>query len=248
MPLPRPNLSATFELDLPVSKKKIKLRQFTVKEQHILLLADQTEELAQLYVAIKQIIQNCDVEETIEDIEQIPLAELEYIFMYLRGISFDNHIELRMGHVDNINNKGEECDHKGDFTLNIGDIQIENTELVNEIPLDDSGEKVLHLRPPTYKTVENLKNLPEDLEESQVEKLMIVDHIQMYMDGEEMFKREDYSNDEWIEFLDSMFIDAYDKLLEYFRTLPKMTYKGTYICSKCGCEERVEMEGLSDFL
>ena len=49
----------TYELKLPVSKKKVKFRPFLVKEQKNLLMAMESQDTSEVQLAIKDILNNC---------------------------------------------------------------------------------------------------------------------------------------------------------------------------------------------
>jgi len=61
MSLPKIDLPL-FELKLPSTGEKIKYRGFTVKEEKILLVAQQSDDPEQEILATKQIINNCIVD------------------------------------------------------------------------------------------------------------------------------------------------------------------------------------------
>ena len=48
-----------FEIEVPSTKKKVKYRPFTVKEEKILLIAQEANDIDHIITAIKQIITNC---------------------------------------------------------------------------------------------------------------------------------------------------------------------------------------------
>ena len=48
-----------FNLTLPFSEKKLKYRPFTVKEEKILLFGQQSRDLSQIADSVKQVVQNC---------------------------------------------------------------------------------------------------------------------------------------------------------------------------------------------
>ncbi len=82
MALPQANV-AKYELTLPSQQKKIKYRPFLVKEEKILLIAQESQDLDQIILAIKQIIGNCfekiDVDSlSTFDIESGTQVELRY--------------------------------------------------------------------------------------------------------------------------------------------------------------------------
>jgi hypothetical protein len=58
MALPKLN-QPLFEIEIPSTGKKARYRPFTVKEEKILLIAQESKELDQIILSVKQVISNC---------------------------------------------------------------------------------------------------------------------------------------------------------------------------------------------
>ena len=85
-------VTPTYELEIPSSKEKITYRPFLVKEEKILLLAQEAGEESDILNAIKQIIKNCTFEEV--EVNDMALFDLEYIFLRIRSKSLGEKVEL----------------------------------------------------------------------------------------------------------------------------------------------------------
>ncbi len=74
----------TFELNIPSTDEKIKYRPFLVKEEKILL---QAQEGAgdEVIAAILQIVENCTFGKI--NVDQLPSFDIEYIFLKIRSKS-----------------------------------------------------------------------------------------------------------------------------------------------------------------
>ena len=81
-----------FNIEIPSIKKTKKFRPFLVKEEKILLLAQQGND-SDLLDAITQIINNCCLEDL--NISSLASFDLEYIFLKLRARSVNNLVELK---------------------------------------------------------------------------------------------------------------------------------------------------------
>ena len=81
MPLPKID-APVFDLTLPLSKKKIKFRPFLVKEQKNLLMAMESNDREMIEKNVKQVLQNCTINENI-DIEKLPVIDIEFYFLNL---------------------------------------------------------------------------------------------------------------------------------------------------------------------
>jgi len=96
MPLPKLD-QPLFETTLPSTQKKVKFRPFTVKEEKILLVAQESKDLEQIILAIKQIITNCVPDVNVDD---IAMFDVEWLLINIRAkdsISvkyFDDHNKI----------------------------------------------------------------------------------------------------------------------------------------------------------
>ena len=91
MPLPK-IATPTYELDLPSSGKKIKYRPFLVKEEKVLILALESENVKQITTAIKAILKDCI--STRIKIDTLPTFDIEYLFLNIRAKSVGESLDL----------------------------------------------------------------------------------------------------------------------------------------------------------
>ena len=90
MPLPKIDLPV-FELKLVSLSNPVRFRPFLVKEEKLLLMALQDGDEETVFKTIKQIINNCLVDEV--DIDKLPIFDIEYLFLNLRARSIGEKIE-----------------------------------------------------------------------------------------------------------------------------------------------------------
>ena len=64
MPLPK-IATPTYELVIPSTGKKIKYRPFLVKEEKVLILAMESEDMSTIAVAVKDVIKNCIISQEV---------------------------------------------------------------------------------------------------------------------------------------------------------------------------------------
>ena len=92
MPLPKIS-TPTYELELPSTGKKIKYRPFLVKEEKILILALESENIKQITTSIKSILKECIQTRGVK-IDTLPIFDIEYLFLNVRGKSVSEALEL----------------------------------------------------------------------------------------------------------------------------------------------------------
>ena len=94
MPLPKIN-SPTYELVIPSSKKKIRYRPFLVKEEKILVIAMESNEIKDIATAVKQVLNNCIITRGIK-IEKLSTFDIEYLFLNVRGKSVGESVDIKV--------------------------------------------------------------------------------------------------------------------------------------------------------
>ena len=74
MPLPKIN-TPTYELVLPSNNKKVRYRPFLVREEKILVMALESEDMKQITSSIVQILSDCILTKGV-NIEQLPSFDI----------------------------------------------------------------------------------------------------------------------------------------------------------------------------
>jgi hypothetical protein len=232
-----------YDLVLPLSKKKIKYRPFLVKEEKILMMAMESEDEDSVMNAIKQIANNCCLEDII--VEDIPMVDLEYYFLHLRARSVGEVAELQY----KCNNKvkddaGEEktCNHLVKFDVNIFEIEPKkNPEHTNKIELSDELGMVMR-----YPSLKSIGDISDSAESEKITSILIA-CIEYIYDKDNIYYRKDIDDSELIEFVDSMTREQFLKVQTFFDTMPKLTKDLEFKCGKCGYTEKIEVEGIQNF-
>lgn len=233
MPLPKID-KPLFELTIPSSNEKIKYRPFTVKEEKILLIAQESKDMKQAILAIKQILTNCIQD---YDIEKLAVFDLEYILMQIRAKAVND--EMRFKVTD------PETEEAVELTLNIDDIQIIRSDKHNKIiRVTDDISLVMK-----YPTIDFLTKIRED-NSAEGESVALFELMKVCIDtvveGENVYKLKDFTDEEVDEFMDSLESKVLANIKEFFDTIPKMRYETKYT-TKDGTEKTFVAEGTETF-
>ena len=94
MPLPKIN-TPTHELVLPSNGKKIKYRPFLVREEKILVMAMESEDMKQITTAIVDILNNCILTRGVK-VEKLSTFDIEYLFLNVRSKSVGETVEVNV--------------------------------------------------------------------------------------------------------------------------------------------------------
>ena len=93
MALPRLN-TLTYELELPSTGDKLKYRPFLVKEQKALMIAQESEDNKLIENTFAQIINDCVFDDV--DPYSMPMFDIEYLFLRIRGKSVGEKVKLNL--------------------------------------------------------------------------------------------------------------------------------------------------------
>lgn len=229
-----PKIAApTFELTQPSTGKTIQYRPFLVKEEKSLLIARESGERKDVFNAVKQIINACVMTEGF-DVNQIPLFDMEYIFINLRAKSVNNIVEFQV--EDSTDGKTY------DLSVDLDEVQVVFPEgHDNKVQISDKIGLVM--KHPTPEISDKIANLETVAEITYQTMLSCIDYV---YDEEETYPWAQSSDKERKEFLDNLPIEAYNKIQKFFETVPKIEHIVTYENSE-GVEKKVVFRNLEDF-
>lgn len=231
-----------YEIELPISKKKLKFRPFLVKEQKNLLMAYEADDAETINNNIKQILLNCIIDEKI-DIDEIPIVDIEYYFLQLRARSVGEIVDAKY-RCNNIVGEGDTtCNNIMEASINVLDINItQNNEIKNIIPITETIS--VKLKYPRFSLIKSAVKEPDV---TKIALSMVVDSIECIYDGEETHYAKDYEKEDLLEFLESLNQHQFASIEEFFENLPRLDKTVNIKCSKCGFDHELYFEGLESF-
>jgi hypothetical protein len=212
-----------------------------VKEQKNLLMAMEADDVETINNNIRQILTNCILDKNF-DVDSLPLVDVEFLFLNLRARSVGEIVETR--YRCNIeNSEGKECGNIMEKEVNILDINIVQEEKVDNVIQVENNISV-KLKYPQFSTI---KSVEKAKDETELALSMIIDSIDAIFDGEQWFYTKDYTKEEIQEFVESLRIESFERIEEFFNHLPKLNKKIDMKCSKCGFNHTIYFEGLESF-
>ena len=232
-----------YEITLPLSKQKIKFRPFLVKEEKILLMAMESEEEEAVLLAIKQIVNNCCIDDI--NVDDLPILDLEYMFLQLRARSVGEIIDLEYkcnNEVKDEEGLDKPCNHIIKLSFNALEIYPEQDEN-HSCKIQLTQKLGVVMKYPDFKIMEKIRNLKE----SEILGKLVSSSIDYIYDEENMYYAKDASKEELLEFIDSLTKEQFGMIQKFFEDIPKLTKKLDFKCNKCGYEENIEIEGIQSF-
>ena len=224
-----------FKLKIPSTGKTVSYRPYTVQEEKLLLIVRMSENIDEIIDAVKQIVNNCVLDDI--EVDSLAMFDIEYIFINLRKVSVGNVVELVYS----------DDDKRYPFTVDLEQVKVKfdkdnskNIELGNGLgivlkyPNMKSSLKVeFDLR------VSLLK--PSDVETGVFD--MIIDCVEYIYDEEKAYR--DFTKEELKEFIFSLSLTDLDKIHKFFKTLP--TVEHDVEVDVKGEKRRVTLRGMKDF-
>ena len=240
MPLPKIS-TPTYELELPSTGKSIKYRPFLVKEEKVLILALESQDVKQITLAIKSVLKDCILTKGVK-IEELPSFDIEYIFLNVRGKSVGEAIDL----VVTCSDDGET---QVPVKIYVDEVQVQkDPEHSSEIKLDDNI--VVKMKYPSLdQFIKNNFDFSTQESVSTIERSfdIISSCIESIFSGEEAWAASDCTKKELVEFIESMNSEQFKKIENFFVTMPRLSHTFTVTNPKTKTENSVTLEGLTSF-
>ena len=214
----------TYEIELPISKKKIKYRPFLVKEQKNLLMALESNESSTIQQNVRDILNNCTLTEGI-NIDKLPIIDVEYYFINLRSKSVGEIVETRY----RCNNEVEEkvCGNIMEASVNLQNIQPYREEEVSpEIQLTD--KVMIKMKYPEFGIIKDSINM-DDI--TEVTFNLISESIEHIYDGDQFYYAHEAEPGEMLEFVEGLNQAQFEKVEHFFNNLPKLKETVEMTCS-----------------
>ena len=222
-----------YELELPSTGEKVKYRPFLVKEQKVLMLASESEDDTQLKDALANIISSCTFKKI--DPYQIPMFDIEFMFLRIRGKSVGEKVELNILCPDD--NKT-----RVNVKINLEDIDVHmKKDHTNEIRVTKDIKIVMR-----YPFLNDMVNITDKSDTTSVF-AMIKRCISEIHDGDKVHNMIDISNKELDEFLDNLSTKVFENLGEFFVSMPKVIHSVKVKNPKTKKTGVVEIEGIQSF-
>ena len=239
MALPKIDLP-TFKLYLNSLEREIVFRPFIVKEEKLLLLALEANDLNSVLEAIKQVINNCVLTEI--DVDSLPLFEIEYIFLNLRARSMGEVVNLTYICGNELED-GKKCPTEMDVEVDMLKAALENKSQDPVIMLSENvGIKF------KYPTIEVSRILNDENVSEMETTLHLIELCTDYLfDEEQVYKTTDMQPGEFEEFIGNLTQDQFSQMQKFFDGIPKIKYDTEVTCSGCGKRHNIHLEGILDF-
>lgn len=220
-----------FQIKLVSIDKPVKFRPFTVKEEKILLIAEESKEDSDILLAIKQVINNCCLSEI--DVGRLPLFDIEYFFLQLRCKSVNNLSTVRFRDSDD--------EIIRDFEIDLDTIKPS---------IDPNHSSVIKLNEKItvkfkYPSIDMATKISKIDRYSNIEYL--AECLDKIYEEDEVYEAENFKFEERLEFINNLTNKMFEKIISTFiDTMPKLVHRLEYVNNK-GEKKTINLEGYRSF-
>ena len=219
---------------IPSTGKTIEYRPFLVKEEKILLMAQESEDTAQLILAMKDIVKSCTYDKV--NPNDLTSFDLEFLFLKLRAKS--------VGEISNVKIKCTECDHHTENQIDLDNINVVVDDKISKTIMLTSTVGI-NLR---YIKVKDMAAL-SDTNKSQGELInnLIVASIESIFDETAVYPADTSSTEELQGFINSLNREQMSKIEAFISAAPKLQHSLKFTCKGCSHDNDVTLSGLQSF-
>ena len=242
MALPKVS-TPTYELIVPSTGEKVSYRPFLVKEEKTLLMAAEDQNISTITKAMRDIISTCTEGEV--DLKNLAPYDIEYIFLQLRGKSIGDVINLNLKKPESIECEEPECPGSTEIKIDIDDIKIDTSSIVDS-KIELTKDIGIKLGFPQLDSIQKYTTKGGGMTPDGVFK-MINDCIEYIWEGKEIYKAKDATKKELNDFIESLNTVQFNKIRDFFESMPRLRHEITWTCSKCDKSAPLLLEGIDSF-
>ena len=235
MSLPKIN-TLEYQLNLPSTDEEITYRPFLVKEEKLLLIAHETGDEKATFSAIKELIKGCVVQDLA--IDMLPMFDIEYIFLNIRAKSVGEIAKLKII-----------CPDDEKTTV---DVEVDLTKI--NIQMDEKHDARIQLTDNigilmSYPSLDIVQEHAVLGTEQPVEQLfkMVAECMYQVWEGEEVQDASDFSWKEKMEFIESLSHSQFEKIQEFFETMPALKHEIKVTNPNTKVKSTVVLQGIQSF-
>lgn len=236
MALPKPTVP-TYELELPSTGKTIKYRPFIVKEEKLLLIATESGDDKQMRDAIVEILKACILTRGVK-VDDLPMFDLEYIFLRIRSKSVGELIEMTFTAKD-------DNETKLPYTLNLEEVVCNKPE-GHDKKVSLSATSGLIMKYPSMEQFITSQILQKDQSTEEIFD-EIINCVEQIYDGDEVWEAKTTPKKEIKDYLEGLTSKQFEEIQKFYATMPKVSHTFSLTNPNTGVASEYTIEGLTNF-
>jgi len=226
--------SPKYTLEIPSTREVIEYRPFLVKEEKILLIAQESQDQGQIMNALKDVVSACTYGKINPD--KLTPYDLEYVFIKLRAKS--------VGEVSTVGIKCKECKTDNKVDINLDDITVSGELPNSRIQLTDTigvNMKPMCMRDLTKIALKQKASTADQMTDT------IIANIESIYDQSTIYLKENSTREEMEAFIGSLNRTQMKKIEEFIEGLPKVKHDVNFKCTSCSTVNSQTISGIQSF-
>tara|TARA_Y100000356_G_C11108084_1_gene208050 strand:- start:22 stop:630 length:609 start_codon:yes stop_codon:yes gene_type:complete len=200
------------------------------------MMAMESKSSADITQAVKDIVLECTFNKV--DISNMPMFDVEYIFLNVRAKSVGEVSKLKLLCPD---------DKKtyADVELDLNEVKVQvGEDHTNKIELGNGMGLIMK-----YPTIDSFNESGiRDINPSNMLEVIGTCILQIYEeDGKKVYDPKDQTQKELTEFIEQLNTKQFKDLQKFFETMPKLKHEITIKNPKTKKESKITLTGLNDF-
>ena len=198
----------------------------------------ESEDEKEMQNAVKQILKNCILTRGIS-VDKLAVFDIEYLFLKIRGKSVCEDIKLYIVCPDDEVTEVE-------VSVNVEDVKIQKSDKHDPV-IQLTDQVAIVMKYPSMEMF--VKNNITGESQQKVDTIfdMTIDCISQVVEGEDVLEAKSFSKKEMLEFVETFDTQQFQKIQDFFETMPKLSHTIKVLNPKTNIESEVVIEGLSSF-
>lgn len=225
---------------VPSTKTKVRYRPYTMKEETILLMAKESKNPDDMARAVKQVIQNCLIDEV--DVDKLSSFDIEHMMIRVRESSVGERLSLQLPVV--------KCNRDRCPCMINAEVDLRQVVLDRDPPklprIDINEISYLTLKYPTLEALHESATITDPYR--RVLTLLARCIHDIYEGDRRLIHNQDYFDDDILAWVETFTADQFEKIGTFFENLPRIRHTIEFQCPVCKeRKETVPVEGFEPF-
>jgi len=166
------------------------------------------------------------------------MFDIEYIFLRIRSKAVGETVEMRLTCKDDNTTQVS-------YELNLEEVEVVFPEGHSKTIMFDETTGIV-MKYPGYEQFVKTQIMQKEPSTAEVFDI-IVDSVHQIIDGEDVYESANCSKKEIEEYIEGLTTKQFEKIQEFFATMPKLSHTIKVVNPNTGVESEYEIEGLVNF-
>jgi len=204
---------------IPSTGKTVHFSPFVVKEEKLLLIAQESKDPEQIFNAVKNVFQSCFKGNI--DFDGLTYFDIEYLFIQLRMKSMGEQVDIIV--------KDPETNERFESVMKLENIKIVNQKNdKNNFNIKLSNELGITVKYPNLKHM-TLVKLNEVKSATESAFKLISTSIESIYTKDQIINTKDKTLEEVENFLNNLPKEMFEKIAKFFSELPSVVYEDEFV-------------------